>query len=52
MKTCYFIIENQKLLRYNDDKLMNDDNDKESFSLLYWIGRCFETLTIRTIILS
>ena len=31
MKTYCIITGNKKSLKYNDDKLMNDDNDKESF---------------------
>ena len=52
IKTCYIIIGNQKSLRYNDDELMNDDDNKRSFSHIYWIGRYFETLIMRTLILS
>ena len=50
MITCWVIMENQKPLRYND-KLMNDKNDKKSFFHVYWIGKYFETLTTKTIIL-
>ena len=52
MKTCYIITRNQKPLRYNDDKLMNDDNNRGNLSQVYWIGRYFEILKMGTIILS
>ena len=35
IKTCCIIIRNQKSLRYNNDELMNDDDDRESFSHVY-----------------
>ena len=35
IKTCCITIGNQKSLRYNDDELMNDDNDRRSFSHIY-----------------